>query len=102
MLSHPHATETKGGTRAGHYVAFRLRHIRGAVKEGTCLGQAPTGQDSFGPCDFQCGHWPREGRRIVQLNSLTEQCSGWLKAVHHLQRCGCVASYVHGDKGVCH
>src|ERR1041384_4831976 len=26
MLSHPHATETEGGTREGHYFAFSLSH----------------------------------------------------------------------------
>ena len=53
VFSHPHATETECGTRAGHYVAFRLSHMCGAVKEGTGLGQAATGQDSLGPGDFQ-------------------------------------------------
>ena len=102
MLSHPHATETKGGTRAGHYVAFRLSHMGSAVKEGARLGQVATGQDSLSPGDFQGGYWSREGGRMVQLNSLAEQCGRWLKAVHHLQRCRCLASRVHGDNGVCH
>jgi hypothetical protein len=100
MLSHPHATKTECGLRAGHYVAFRFGHVCGTVKDGTRLGQAPAGQDSLGPGDFQGRHWSREGRRLVQRNSLAEQGGRWLKAVHHLQRCCRLASRVHGHKSV--
>src|SRR5262249_5834652 len=37
MLSHPHTTETECGTRAGHYFAFSLSHVRGTVQERTRL-----------------------------------------------------------------
>src|SRR5919206_5177159 len=49
MLSHPHATETEGGTRQGHGVAFSLSYVCSAVKERARLGQTPTGQDRLGP-----------------------------------------------------
>ena len=58
MLSHPHATETEGGTSAGLCVAFNLSYMHCTVKEGARLSQAPTGQDSLGPCDGQAGCGP--------------------------------------------
>ena len=100
MLAHPHATETECGTCEGHYFAFSLSQVCGTVKERTRLGQAPTGQDSFGPFHGQGGSWPGEGRGVVELNGLAEQCRCWLKAVHHLQCRGCLSGYLHGNGSV--
>jgi hypothetical protein len=101
MLSHPYATETECSTREDYGVAFRLSHLRGTVKEGTRLGQVPTGQDSLGPFNCQGGHRPREGRGVVEINGLAEQCHRWLKAVYHVQRRGRLTGRPHGDSSVC-
>jgi hypothetical protein len=72
MFSHPHAAETECGTSADYSVALSLSHVRCTVKQGARLGQAPTGQDGLGPFDCQGSRWPREGRGVVELNSLGE------------------------------
>jgi hypothetical protein len=101
MLSHPHATETECGTRVDYGVVFCLSHLRGTMKEGTRLGQVPTGQDSLGPFNCQGGHRSREGRGAVEINGLAEQGHRWLKAVYHLQRRGCLTGRLYGDGSVC-